>query len=262
MFAKALTRGMPVALASTFLHIGVAAGLVVAAGGHHAAAASSTMQLIDVDITDFTAAEEPKVPPTEEAPSPLVPATPAPAHQQPTHSHAYPVAPSHDAHPHDPAIVHETAGAPPAQMQTVAAPESPPASLPKFTITLGGNTASSGGGGNNAAAATSGAPHTHDANARPFAESDVSRRATLLSSAPASYPNDARMSELEADVPLEIVVDTNGAVIDARVLQQRSGSGFDESALAAIRRYRFKPAERDGHPVIVRMRWVVQFRLH
>jgi len=72
---------------------------------------------------------------------------------------------------------------------------------------------------------------------------------------------EARSNEAEADVSLEIVVDTTGAVREARPLS-RAGLGFEESALAAIRGYRFSPALKDGHAVRVRMRWTVQFRLH
>jgi TonB family protein len=39
------------------------------------------------------------------------------------------------------------------------------------------------------------------------------------------------------------------------------GYGFDEAAAAAMRKYRFSPAARDGHAVSVRMPWTVQFRL-
>ena len=70
----------------------------------------------------------------------------------------------------------------------------------------------------------------------------------------------ARQAEIEVDLPLEIVVDASGRVTSARGLS-RAGYGLDEAALSAIRGYRFSAALRDGHPVPVRMRWTVQFRL-
>jgi TonB family protein len=76
-----------------------------------------------------------------------------------------------------------------------------------------------------------------------------------------TYPDLARAADVEADVPLELVVDEVGAVIDAHVLRP-AGLGLDAAALAAVRRYRFTPAERAGRPVRVRMRWSVEFRLH
>jgi TonB family protein len=66
-------------------------------------------------------------------------------------------------------------------------------------------------------------------------------------------------------VPLEIVVDTSGSVVEARVARSgAAGPGadlFEQAALAAIRSFRFAPAEVAGRPVRVRMRWPVQFRL-
>jgi protein TonB len=42
----------------------------------------------------------------------------------------------------------------------------------------------------------------------------------------------------------------------------RLGWGLDEKALAAVMRYRFKPAKKDETPVAVRISVVVNFRLH
>ena len=84
--------------------------------------------------------------------------------------------------------------------------------------------------------------------------------AKLVTSVTAGYPVDARADDVEGDVGLEIVVDATGQVVDARVVK-RAGHGFDESALAAIRRYRFAPAQREGRNVRVRMPWTVNFRL-
>lgn len=92
------------------------------------------------------------------------------------------------------------------------------------------------------------------------AESGVSVPARPLADVPIAYPARARAAEVEADVPLEIVVDERGQVRQARLLS-RSGYGLDESALQAIWRFRFSPALRGGRPVPVRMHWLVHFRL-
>jgi TonB family protein len=88
----------------------------------------------------------------------------------------------------------------------------------------------------------------------------VSVAAKLVASAPLAYPPAARASEIEAEVPVDILVDTSGRVLEAKA-RSSSGYGFDEAAVAAVRAYRFSPAERAGKRVRVRMRWVVQFRL-
>ena len=84
--------------------------------------------------------------------------------------------------------------------------------------------------------------------------------ARLLAASPLVYPPAARKAEIETDVPVEIVVDAGGRVVSARAVI-RAGYGLDDSAVRAIRDYRFSPAIRAGRPVAVRMRWTVQFRL-
>jgi TonB family protein len=91
-------------------------------------------------------------------------------------------------------------------------------------------------------------------------ESAVSVPARLITAARATYPDAARSIGREADVPLEIVVDTAGAVVEAQVVGDASAD-FRDAARATIRRYRFSAAQRDGHAVRVRMRWILHFRL-
>ncbi len=186
-----------------------------------------------------------------------------------THTHAYPVSPDHDAIDHDPSIVHtpylqhdhdhdsthsdQPADAP---SDVLTAQASVPAALPNFSISIGASTSAHGivqtnGVGNETA---------HADDDAPVAEDSVSSAAHLVRSVIPSYPPDARVDEVEADVPMEIVVDKSGAVVNARV-ETPAGYGFDQSAMSAIRQYRFSPAARAGHVVAVRMKWVVQFRL-
>lgn len=95
-----------------------------------------------------------------------------------------------------------------------------------------------------------------------FAESEVTERATFLSGALPTYPEDALADGVELDTPLvfEVVVDTSGVVVEARA-ENHAGYGFDEAARTALRNYRFKPAKREGETVRVRMRWTVEFHL-
>jgi TonB family protein len=93
-----------------------------------------------------------------------------------------------------------------------------------------------------------------------YGEDEVSTPAKLLSNVDATYPMQAWSSGIEADVPVEIVVDARGSVASARVVT-RAGHGFDDAALASIKSYRFAAAQRDGHAVRVRVRWSIQFRL-
>ena len=64
----------------------------------------------------------------------------------------------------------------------------------------------------------------------------------------AAYPPDALRERLAATVGVEVVIDETGAVAEARVTAP-AGHGFDEAALAAVRRFTFEPARRNGAPI-------------
>ena len=218
--------------------------LAFAAGGHSTTTSTGSKDDLVVVTTDVET--------TGETP----PLSPLSAGSPPTHTHTYPVAPSHDAHPHDPSIVHALAPAPldrgvVVRAEAPAAAEVVTASAPAhFSIALGGaarrGTSAKGSDRNDADG--------------PMSEAAISTPARLLASVVPAYPPEARANEVEADVALEVVLDASGAVTSARIAR-RAGYGFDDAALSAIRRYRFFPALKDGRPVGVRMRWSVSFRL-
>ncbi len=137
--------------------------------------------------------------------------------------------------------------------------EPPPAVLtavaddtPRFVMAFGAAATTSGG--------LSKTGESGDAPPETYPETGVSSRARLLRGAPPEYPAAARAAAVEAKLPLDIVVDPSGSVVEARLLDH-AGYGLDEAALRAVRAYRFAPAQRDGRGVRVRMRWVVDFRL-
>lgn len=266
-----LAQTAPVVLGSVVLHVGVAMALVVSAGGHARGAITLPVATVDVDVAAMDA-------PTLEAVRDEAPAPPnaEQAHALvPTHTHPYPVALSHHAHPHDPSLPHEDAPkttptddhaheAEPAQAAPAQAQVAEAAALPRFSIPSGAAQAAGGhvsansvgpGAGTGAAPATGGGADDVIALA-----STVQVSAKLVQSVVAAYPAGARSDDVEGDVGVEIVVDREGRVVEAR-LSRPAGHGFDDAALAAIRRYRFTPAQRDGHTVRVRMPWSVQFRL-
>lgn len=262
-------------VASFAVHAGLAVGIAAGAGGH-APAASAVAAVAPIEAIEIDSAAE-----TVEVPAPIVPVdqpqakeSAAPVHPS-DHTHPYPVPADHDARPHDPSQPHDRGGehdrdhdhdhdhaasapARAAQAAPVVASDAP--RLPVFTMSSGNGTMAAGSTrvaadarGNGAGAGGAAATATYAANA-------VSAPAKLVAGATAAYPPDARADDVEGDVDLEIVVDAEGRVVDARVVK-RAGHGFDEAALAAIRAYRFSPAQRDGQRVRVRMPWTVQFRL-
>lgn len=73
-------------------------------------------------------------------------------------------------------------------------------------------------------------------------------------STPLTYPVDANGA---AKVELELTIDREGGVVDARVLSGESP--FSDAALAAVPTWRFAPALRDGRPLSARIRYSVEF---
>jgi len=63
------------------------------------------------------------------------------------------------------------------------------------------------------------------------------------------YPRQALAKDLRGEVRLKYTIDAEGRVKDAAVTASNPAGVFDEVALAAVRRWRFKPFEVDGQPV-------------
>jgi TonB family protein len=76
----------------------------------------------------------------------------------------------------------------------------------------------------------------------------------------AEYPPAAVAARQEGDVLLELSIDAEGNVTDARV-SQPAGAGFDEAARAAAVRFRFRPAQRGTRRVAARITYRYSFRL-
>ena len=77
----------------------------------------------------------------------------------------------------------------------------------------------------------------------------------------AEFSDEARRQKYQGACTISVIVDAQGNPQNARVIQ-RLGMGLDEKALAAVMRYRFKPAKKDGKPAAVRISVMVNFRLY
>ena len=73
------------------------------------------------------------------------------------------------------------------------------------------------------------------------------------------YSEEARHAGYQGTVVLWLVVDATGLPQNIRV-QRALGMGLDEEAVKAVKRWRFKPAMRDGKPVPVMINVEVNFR--
>jgi TonB family protein len=74
-----------------------------------------------------------------------------------------------------------------------------------------------------------------------------------------AYPEDARRSTIEGDVIIELVIEKDGTIADAKVLSGQHV--FQEAALNAVKQWRYTPTTLDGVPVQVIMNVTVRFRL-
>ncbi|MDE3180301.1 MAG: energy transducer TonB [Acidobacteriota bacterium] len=74
------------------------------------------------------------------------------------------------------------------------------------------------------------------------------------------YTEQAREAKFQGDVVLSIVVEPDGSVTEIQVVKPL-GLGLDDSAVKAVRGWKFKPGTRNGVPVPVRMFVDVTFHL-
>jgi protein TonB len=76
------------------------------------------------------------------------------------------------------------------------------------------------------------------------------------------YPEIARKAKVAGRVILQAIVRQDGSVGDIQVLTSPGKSfGFDESAVEAVRQWRYKPGLQNGKPVDVYFTVVVEFTL-
>jgi N-carbamoyl-L-amino-acid hydrolase len=74
------------------------------------------------------------------------------------------------------------------------------------------------------------------------------------------FTRDAEKAKVDGTVLISVVVDAEGNVRDPKVVKP-IGFGLDETALAAVKQWKFKPGTKDGQPVPVYMQVEFTFRL-
>jgi len=239
---KALTLAVSVSAHAAF-------ALVAAHGGSEGTATGAPARRDELPAPELVVVEAPTNATSNGEPS-------ARGGPRSSHTHPYPVSADHDATPHDPSLPHLPLSGRSVDRPLAPASVTEPSSIApaRFVLTIGASSSETHG------AAGSGAASDAPPAAAVLTEDGVDRAATLITGSAPAYTREAEVAGVEADVPLEIVVDDRGNVVSARGLR-RVGYGLDEVALRGIQDYRFAPARRSGHPVAVRMRWVVRFEL-
>ena len=88
----------------------------------------------------------------------------------------------------------------------------------------------------------------------------MTREPTVSTFVQATYPPRAQAEGLSAKVRMLITIGADGSVRDASVVEP-VGNGFDEAALAAVRAFRFTPAEVDNVPAPIQIEYIYNFEL-
>ena len=78
---------------------------------------------------------------------------------------------------------------------------------------------------------------------------------------PPEYPRRARQLGFEGTVLLQVWVNPAGGVDQAKIAASSGYAMLDDSALSAVKKWRFKPARRGGQPVAALVQVPVRFRL-
>jgi protein TonB len=90
--------------------------------------------------------------------------------------------------------------------------------------------------------------------------SDLDKPPTLVSSVPPTYPPALRRAKVEGAVVLVFVLNEAGRVEDPRV-ESSTHPEFEQPALKAVRRWRFRAGEKAGEKVRTYMRQPIRFRV-
>jgi TonB family protein len=74
------------------------------------------------------------------------------------------------------------------------------------------------------------------------------------------YTESARKAKLSGNVIVGLIVDTNGDPQDVRV-EKGLGNELDQKAVEAVQQYRFSPGTKNGEPVAVALKVLVNFQI-
>ena len=74
------------------------------------------------------------------------------------------------------------------------------------------------------------------------------------------FPDEMRRAGSSGLVTVSCLIDEKGNVTEPKVIKA-SNEAFSEPALEALRKWKFKPAKKDGTPVAIRVNIPVQFNV-
>jgi len=102
------------------------------------------------------------------------------------------------------------------------------------------------------------APPVIPSNPEPEAFQAFDSPPELLRAVEPKYPDRAREAEAEGDVLVEVIIDENGRVVSAKVIESDTIGALENAAVEAAYKFLFKPARQGDVPVKCRV--VIPFR--
>jgi protein TonB len=86
---------------------------------------------------------------------------------------------------------------------------------------------------------------------------------TIIRSQDPAYTSEAMRAKVQGEVHLEAVVQPNGLLTDIKVVKSLDRTyGLDQAAIDAARKWLFRPGQKDGKAVPVKVQLILEFRLH
>ncbi len=92
-----------------------------------------------------------------------------------------------------------------------------------------------------------------------MSEGTVDTKPRVVSRSPMQYPASAMKKRIDGYVVVNLLIDTDGSIEAAKVLQSSPPGVFDAAALSGIRSWRFSPGKYKGRPVKVWAKQKVRF---
>jgi protein TonB len=93
-----------------------------------------------------------------------------------------------------------------------------------------------------------------------FDISELERQPEVITTVQPRYPPELLKARAQGTVTLVFLLDEEGRVTDPRV-ERSSRAEFEQPALEAVRKWRFKPGMKDGEPVKTFMRLPLRFSI-
>jgi len=90
-----------------------------------------------------------------------------------------------------------------------------------------------------------------------FAQSKTEPPVPVRMIAP-EYPDELRREGVSGLVMVKCSIDVQGNVAEAEV-EKSSNAAFEKPALAAVKKWKFKPAKQDGNPVAIKVSIPIKF---